>query len=66
MAYTTHGVLAGAYKGRDISKRKTHTHASADEGDTAVCGKVLPGDLCDLVEDGEPTCPVCRRRIGLK
>lgn len=61
--YTVHGVLAGAYKGKDISGRTLLTHASTDGGVTAMCRKVKADSLCDLEETGLPTCPVCQARI---
>ncbi len=68
--YTVHGVLAGAYAGRgrkgEIGSGPLLTHASADGGDTAVCGRVSEGSLCDVEEEGAPTCPVCARRLAPK
>ena len=64
--YTVHGVLAGCYKGSKISSRSILTHASTDGGTSAICKRVKVDALCDYVEDGEPTCPVCRARLGLK
>jgi hypothetical protein len=68
---TVHGVLAGAYAAR--GRGQTHigsgpllTHASADGGDTAMCGRVSEGSLCDEVLDTAPTCPVCARRLAPK
>jgi hypothetical protein len=61
--YTVHGVLAGAYKGKSVSARELLTHASADGGITALCGKVKADALCD--ELGEAlTCPHCEKRIA--
>lgn len=57
--YTVHGVLAGAYKGRDIGGRALLRHASTDGGSTALCGKVKQDHLCDFEEDGPPTCERC-------
>jgi hypothetical protein len=65
-AYTVHGVLAGAYRGKDISERALLRHASQDESDTAVCKTVKQGKLCDLVEEGPVTCPVCLQRIATR
>ncbi len=61
--YTVHGVLAGAYKGKDISARVLLNHASQDEGGSAICKRVP--NLCDLVEcdDVAVTCPMCLERI---
>lgn len=55
---TVHGVLAGAYRG---SRAALLTHASEDGGATAVCGGVLPGNLCDVEEPEPPTCERCAR-----
>jgi hypothetical protein len=55
-----HGVLAGAYKGRDIEERTLLTHVSLTESwDTALCRNVKPGMLADLTEPGPPTCKRC-------
>lgn len=61
-ALTVHAVLAGAYRGRKVSERALLTHASSDGGRTALCRRVQPDMLCDMVEDGPPTCPTCRAR----
>jgi hypothetical protein len=65
---TVHGVLAGAYRGhnwRGVDVRVFLTHASADGGETALCGRVKAGSLCDQQVKGAPTCPVCARKVGL-
>jgi hypothetical protein len=62
MKYTVHGVLAAAYKGKDIDDRALLTHASLDEGDTTLCKRVK--HICDLVETGEPTCVTCQARLA--
>lgn len=64
--YTVHFVLAGAYRGRDISERALLRHASQDESHTAVCKTVKADTLCDVVEDGPVTCPVCLQRIATR
>lgn len=64
--YTVHGVLAGAYRGKDIGARALLNHASQDESGTAVCKTVKPGMLCDMPEDGPVTCPVCLQRISTR
>ena len=61
--YTIHGVLAGAYAGKVPKLDRTLTHASLDRGDTAICGRVRPGNLCDL-EEPELTCPTCIRKVA--
>jgi hypothetical protein len=62
--YTVHGVLAGAYKGRDISERALLRHASTDEGHTALCGTVKADSLCDMEEEGLPTCEKCLAKVA--
>ena len=57
---TVHEVLAGAYRGKDNEERTRLTHASQDGGDTALCGRVQPGSLCDLILTTPPTCKRCR------
>lgn len=57
---TYHGVLAGAYKG---GIRSTLTHASVDQGITALCGKVKEDALCDW-EEPAATCPACLRKAA--
>lgn len=62
--YTVHGVLAGAYKGKDIGERVLLQHASQDESHTALCKRVKPDMLCDYAEETEVTCPECLARIA--
>lgn len=62
--YTVHGLLAGAYKGGRQSLTAMLTHASTDEGVTALCGKVKADSLCDMEESEPPTCPHCLRKIA--
>jgi len=64
--YTVHGVLAGAYRGKDIGERALLTHASQDECHTAICKTVKPDMLCDTEEDGPVTCPICLQRIATR
>jgi len=63
---TVHGVLAAAYPGKSKAKLDGPllTHASTDDAATALCGRVKPGHLCDVVEDGEPTCKQCARKLA--
>lgn len=63
MTITYHGVLAGAYKGRDVSARTLLTHASTDGGVTALCKRVKVDSLCDAEEQGPATCPTCAARV---
>ncbi len=60
--YTVHGVLAGAYRGRDISTRALLRHASTDGAETSVCKRAR--NLCDAEETGEVDCPECLTRIA--
>lgn len=59
---TVHGVLAGAYRGKRASLAAMLTHVSEDGGDTALLGCVAPGNLCDVIEPGPPTCKKCAHR----
>lgn len=64
MEMTIHHVLAGSYRGKRASLKATLTHASVDGGETALCGKVQAGNLCDVfgTEPGtELTCGGCKR-----
>jgi hypothetical protein len=58
MKFTVHAVLAGAYRGKRTNLKAMLTHASLG-GDSAVCGRVAEGSLCDLEEVGPPTCKSC-------
>jgi hypothetical protein len=57
-------VLAGAYRGRDISARALHTHAVVEGAASSLCKRIDDGHLCDINEGGEPTCPECVRRLA--
>jgi hypothetical protein len=59
---TIHAVLAGAYKGK-LDARALLTHASENEGVTALCGKVKGDNLCDVHEE-ELTCPSCIKAVA--
>lgn len=61
---TVHGVLAGAYKGKDVAARTLLTHASIDGGMTALCKRVKQDALCDLEESEPATCPTCAARAA--
>lgn len=67
---TVHGVLAGAYRGngrRGMGAREDRallTHASLDGGRTSLCKRVQEDSLCDVEEEGAPTCPVCAKRVA--
>lgn len=61
--FTVHHVLAGAYAGKDLRQRVLLAHASIDGGDTAICGRVKDGNLCDFIVDVEVNCAACIRKI---
>ena len=61
LPYTVHGVLAGAYAARNPLAMLTH--ASVNDGATALCNRVRIANLCDLQEEGPPSCPHCLRVI---
>ena len=65
--YETRGVLAGAYRGKDIEARALLTHLYFPETGRSGCRQ--PGDR--LVDEyghtarelaSRPTCPVCAKR----
>lgn len=60
---TFHAVLAGAYKGKRANLKILLNHASLDDGETALCGKVQEGSLCDMPET-EATCPACLKKLA--
>lgn len=62
---TFHSVLAGAFGRNPTAAQlaRSVVHASRDGGETALCKRVKPGHLCDLLEDGPPTCPTCLKRL---
>jgi hypothetical protein len=65
--YTIHGVLAGAYKGRQ-NERATLYHASVNGGETSLCNKIKNYRLADTLSidfRNPPSvdCPECVRRI---
>ena len=57
------GVLAGAYRGRDISARTLLSHALVAGDEVSLCRRVPLGNLCDQDLGGEPTCPACAKRL---
>lgn len=70
--YEVRAVLAGAYRGNGRRgagpKGNTLTHAirmgeGGSEADESLCGRIDSGNLCDVDVGGEPTCPVCARRL---
>lgn len=63
-AFETRGVLAGQYRGRDVSDRPLLTHTAWPDSDDAICGTIQSGGLADVYSDQEgsqlpPTCPRC-------
>ena len=66
MLTETYGVLAGAYRGGRKSLDKLLTHATQDEGRTALCGGVNEWNLAEPVTqadaDAAPTCKRCLKK----
>ena len=66
---TVHGVLSGAYQNSRTKRApdltNTLTHASTDGGETAVCGRVKAGNLCDYIEPLPPSCKRCAAMVSL-
>jgi hypothetical protein len=67
----TRAVLAGAYRGPDVSRRQLLTHAVAvDETGrelAVLCNRVGLDSLADRQASdpsAPPTCPSCVRRLG--
>ena len=60
----TTGVLASAYKGRDIGNRELLTHAYDTRTLEPLCKKVKADSLAFYAEnEDEPaTCPTCAKR----
>jgi hypothetical protein len=67
MKYGIHGVLAGAYRGKDIGERALHTHVAVydDAGYVArtLCRRVKPDNMADDDAGPVPTCPECAKRL---
>jgi hypothetical protein len=66
--YTIHGVLAGAYKGRQ-NDRVTLYHASINRGETSLCNRIKNWRLADpwSIDPKHPpfvTCEECLARIA--
>ena len=62
-------VLAGAYRGKDIEERECLLHLYEVTGGKwgspkTLCGLIKEDNLCDVAEDGDPTCPVCAKRAA--
>lgn len=67
MSYTIHGVLAGAYRGKDVADRTLLTHASLDNGETSLCARVRRHGLFDEALDPQETsttCSQCKRALS--
>jgi hypothetical protein len=67
--YDVRPVLAGAYRGRDLSKRPLRTHVAVLGADgyptRTLCRRVEPENLADAEPAGaEPTCPACKERLA--
>lgn len=63
---TVHALLAAAYGGNNPTNKafaRAVLHASTDRGETSLCKRVRPGNLCDQVEERPVSCVVCARRI---
>lgn len=62
------GVLAGAYRGKDVGDRSLLTHAvlvGANGRDVrTLCKKVPIDHMCDQVEAGPVSCLVCFGRLA--
>jgi hypothetical protein len=69
----TRGVLAGAYRGKDIGERALLTHAVAVDAQGSevrvLCGRVKLDHVVDCYADDinkPPTCPNCLERMPKK
>ncbi len=70
--YEARDVLAGAYRGKDLSERELLVHAlgidAAGRTDTkTVCRRIPEENLADansLSPGTQPTCPVCIERLA--
>jgi hypothetical protein len=60
----TRGVLAGAYRGKDIEARALLHHAVDTRTETSLCKRIGPESICDEPLGGPElvTCPLCRER----
>lgn len=61
--YEVRGVLAGAYRGKDVEDRVLLRHALLPDEEKTLCRRVLEERLCDVDEPEEPTCAVCLERL---
>lgn len=62
--YETREVLAGAYRGADISRRALLTHVIELGATSSLCGRVSEDHLCDVRVDALPTCSTCLKRLA--
>lgn len=69
--YQTRGVLAGAYRGKDLAKRECLSHYyDVTEGNwgsaKTLCGRVNSDHLADpyAAEKNPATCPACLERFA--
>jgi hypothetical protein len=65
----TRGVLAGAYRGKDVSERSLLTHylKVTDGGEWAaksLCGRILGERLSDVDEREDATCEACAVKLA--
>ncbi len=61
---TVHGVLAGAYLNRGKSNPRTMlSHASINDGETSLCGKIKDYRLADISDEPVVTCDACLTRM---
>jgi len=62
------GVLAGAYRGRDLGERELRTHVVRDGAARSLCGRIEDEhlvDRCGADPAGSwPTCPLCSERLS--
>ena len=61
------GVLAAAYRGKDVAERALLRHVAILDGDgyaaRTLCNRVPSESLADQ-DDGKATCPACLERFG--
>jgi hypothetical protein len=61
---TVHDVLASRYPGgRNAKLENTLTHASVDDGRTALCNRVAADSLADIAH-GPITCKRCLSKVS--
>jgi hypothetical protein len=64
LTFRTHGVLAGAYLGGARSNpNRMLTHTALGDDLTPICGRIRRDMLCDVEEEGLPTCAACLRHM---